>query len=364
MAKGFTLSVFPWVYLARYQESEEWTEEYREQPHAGPEEEEKLGKEDLDKLLAERNSFPDLPLVNYSTQYGMSCFEGLKAFPQPGGGLKLFRPDENAKRMTRSMKGLMMPGFPEELFTAACIETVRRNRDAGFTVAYDPEWEKDNFVFGHSVYIRPFSYSEPGIGLGLSSRPWVVIVTTPVGSYFRPGEPKAVTTDKVRATPGGSGWIKCSANYVIPTLVKKQAEAQGYMEAIFLDARSGTYVEEGSSCNIFFYLKNGSLVTPALEDTVLPGINRMSVLSLAEETGVSVEERRISIDEVLSEGREVFVTGTAAGIAYIDSITHKGKTVVYNSGEMGELTRSLQHTLKGIQYGAIEDRHGWMVDIA
>ena len=178
---------------------------------------------------------------------------------------------------------------------------------------------------------------------------------------MRPGNASAVTTDRIRAVRGGTGWIKCNANYVTPILAKKEAEAQGYMEAIFLDSEERTYIEEGSSCNIFFYLKNGTLVTPELQDTILPGVTRKSVLALAQDLGVQTEERKVSIDEVLSDAKEVFVTGTAAGIAHIESITHKEKTSDYGGGQIGELTFRLLKMLKGIQYGAIEDTHGWMI---
>ncbi|ADN01152.1 branched-chain-amino-acid transaminase [Spirochaeta thermophila] len=363
MAKSFSLSLYPWVYKAQHQPDGSWQEAFEAKVHLAPEAEATLPHEARMALLARRNSFPDLPLVNYSTQYGFSVFEGLKAFPQKDGSLKLFRPEENARRMRRSMEGLKMPGFPEELFVRAVKEVVRRNKELGFYPRYNPEWEKDGFLSGHAVYVRPFSYTEPGIGLDLSHHPWVVIITTPVGPYFEGPNNKAVTTDRIRATPKGTGWIKCSANYVIPTLVKKEANEQGYMEAIFLDAREQRYVEEGSSCNIFFYLKNGTLVTPELGDTILPGITRKSVLALAAHVGIPTEERKISIDEVLSEAKEVFVTGTAAGISYIESITHKGKTVVFNNGKMGEVTRTLLLTLKGIQYGAKEDPFGWMIPV-
>jgi branched-chain amino acid aminotransferase len=363
MAKaGFTLSIYPWAYIAKYDGSL-WREEYQEKPHKTPAEEASLSEAARDMLLAQRNSFPDLPLVNYTTQYGMGCFEGLKAFPQKDGALKLFRPDENAKRFRRSMEGLMMPFFPEEKFVEAVIGTVRRNLDLGFAPAYNPAWEAGDFAEGHAVYVRPFSYSEPAIGLGLSLNPWVVVITTPVGSYFRPGNSKAVTSEKVRAFPGGTGWIKCDANYVVPILVKKQAETEGYMEAIFLDAFEKRFIEEGSSCNIFFVMENGTLVTPQLGDTILPGITRASILQLAADMKVTVKERPVSIDEVMESATEAFVTGTAAGVSYFESITHKGKTKVFNGGTIGRTTRELQVTLKGIQYGALEDRHGWMFPV-
>ena len=196
--------------------------------------------------------------------------------------------------------------------------------------------------------------------MNLCASPWVVIVTSDVGSYFRPGNAKAITTTRIRATQGGTGWIKAASNYVISALAKKEAEAQGYMECMFLDAREHRYFEEGSSCNLFFLLKNGTLVTPSLEDTILPGITRASIIDLAGDLGVKVEERRISVEEVLSEAREVFASGTAAGVGPIESLTHEGREAVFNNRKVGELSQKLLKTLKGIQYGLLEDRRGWM----
>ncbi|HOV64277.1 MAG TPA: branched-chain-amino-acid transaminase [Spirochaetia bacterium] len=363
MASGFTLSMYPWVYVAQYTKNGRWDEVYQEKPHKTQAEEDALPEAERDKLLAQRNSFPELPLVNYTTQYGMGCFEGLKAFPQKNGGLKIFRPDENARRMRNSMEGLMMPPFPPELFIKGVKEVAKRNNKLGFAPKYDASWERDDYMSGHSMYIRPFTYSEPGIGVNLSYAPWVIVVATPVGSYFAPGSSKAVTTDKVRAFPGGTGWIKTAANYVIPALVKKQAEAEGYMECIFLDSKERKYVEEGSSCNVFFLLKSGTLVTPALGDTILPGITRKSIITLAKGMGIPVEERKISVEEALDDSEEVFLSGTAAAIAPIESLTHKGKTAKFRGNNMGEKTRAILKTLKGIQYGAIDDTFGWMFDV-
>lgn len=359
---AFTLSVYPWVYTAKYRHAS-WVERFEEKRHDTPEAEAGLTAGDRERLLTERNSFPELPLVNYTSQYGLGCFEGLKAFPQPDGTLKLFRPDENGRRFARSMQGLHMPEFPVEHFVEAARQIVARNDALGFAPEYDKAWESDNFVSGHAVYLRPFSYSEPAIGLGLSVEPWVVIVSTPVGSYFKPGSNSAVTTRRIRAVPGGTGWIKCNANYVTPILAKKEAETEGYMEAIFLDAVEHRYVEEGSSCNIFFVMNDGKLVTPDLGDTVLPGITRKSVLTIAEDMGIETAERRIEIAEAMSDAAEVFVTGTAAGIAFIESITHDGTTRTYADAKMGEVTQGLLHKLKGIQYGAEPDPHGWMVPV-
>ncbi len=360
MAKGFSLEMCPWVYRAQYHEDGSWTGEYVEQPHRTPVEEERLPAEERAKLLLARNNFPDLPLVNYTTQYGMGCFEGLKAFPQPDGSLALFRPDENARRFESSMKGLFMPAFPPTLFLEAVRRVAGKNKALGFAPAYDPAWAKDDFVAGHSLYLRPFSYAEPGIGVGISRQPWVIVVATPVGSYFKASTSRAVTSRRVRANPGGTGWIKADSNYVTSALAKREAEDAGYAEAIFLDAKERRYFEEGSSSNIFFVLRGGTLVTPSLEDTILPGITRATVILLAREHGMRVEERRVSVDEVFADGIECFVSGTAAGVTYFESLTHEGRTVVFGDAHMGGTTRYLLKELKGIQYGAVRDTRGWM----
>ena len=295
----------------------------------------------------------------------MACFEGLKAFPQPDGSLKLFRPHENGLRMKRSMEGLYMPGVPVDQFVAAARGVVARNQTIGFAPAYDPAWERDDFTSGHSVYVRPFSLAEGGIGVNLSQAPWFVVISTRVGSYFAGGDTSpTVTTRRVRATPGGTGWIKCSANYVTSALAKREAEVAGYLECIFLDAEHHRYVEEGSSCNLFFVLGDGRLVTPALGDTVLPGITRRTIIELAAEEGMAVQERPISVDEVLDDAVEAFGTGTAAGVTYFSSLRHGETEKVFGDGAMGPVARGFLKTLKGVQYGALEDRYGWMVPVA
>jgi branched-chain amino acid aminotransferase len=304
-----------------------------------------------------------MPLVNYTTQYGLSCFEGLKALPQKDGGLAIFRPDRNAARFYRSMEGLYMPPFPEEVFVKACVETVKRNARLGFRPGYDKAWEKDSFMSADSVYIRPFTYSEGGIGVNICHEPWVMIINTPVSAYFSGGNSDAVVTCRVRATPKGTGWIKAASNYTAAALAKHEALEKGYMECVFLDAAEHKYVEEGSSCNIFFSLKSGELVTPALGDTILPGITRSSIIELARDRKVKVSERKISIDEVLEETGECFVSGTAAGATPITSLTYGKKKVVFNKGKVGELTAHIRDTLKGIQYGTLPDTKGWLVRV-
>ncbi|MBN2626202.1 MAG: branched-chain-amino-acid transaminase [Spirochaetales bacterium] len=360
---AFTLEMFPHIYMAKFN-GENWNETLIEKEHYSYEEEKAMAPEAREKLLLSRNNFDNLPLVNYTSQYGMGCFEGLKAFPQKNGGIKLFRPDENARRMNKSMAGLMMPAIDEEILLQGILKMVRLNADSGFAVKYDPAWEKDDYLSGGALYVRPFTYSEPGIGVNLSYFPWVIVVATPVGSYFEVGGTNnAVTTNMIRATKNGTGWIKCDANYVVPTLAKKKAIGAGFMEAIFLDSEDHRYIEEGSSCNFFCLLKDGTLVTPELGDTILPGITRKSILQLARDRGIKTEERKLALEEVFAEGRECFVTGTAAGLTPINSLTHEGKKKVFTEKGMGDVSEALLMELKGIQYGAVEDRYNWMWSI-
>ncbi|MCL1813294.1 MAG: branched-chain amino acid aminotransferase [Treponema sp.] len=358
---AFTLNSYPVVYRAKYTESGGWTEEFIEKPHKTPQEEAQLPKTEAAALSDSRNFYSDMPLVNYTTQYGLGCFEGLKALPQKNGGFAIFRPGENGKRFHNSMKGLFMPPFPADTFVKAAVEMIRRNIELGFCPSYNAEWEKDSFMNADSIYIRPFTYSEGGIGVNISKEPWVIMIGTPVSAYFSGGSPDALVTDRIRATPKGTGWIKADSNYVIAALAKHEAVDQGYMECIFLDAVDRKYIEEGSSCNIFFYLKSGELITPELGDTILPGITRLSLMELARDRGVKVVERKIAIDEIFSEAKECFVSGTAAGAVPISSITHNGKKASFTFP--GELSSELQKTLKGMQYGLIPDTKGWLTKI-
>jgi branched-chain amino acid aminotransferase len=360
---AFSLNSYPVVYRAQYTNNS-WKGEYLEKPHKTPEAEAAMPASERDGLAASRNFFDDMPLVNYTSQYGFACFEGLKALPQKDGGLAMFRPDQNAGRFFRSMKGLFMPPFPEDEFLKACVETVKQHAKLGFRTHYKEEWEKDSFMSADSIYIRPFTIAESGIGVNISQEPWVLIITTPVSAYFSGGNSDAVVTGRIRATPNGTGWIKACSNYAMAALAKHEAIDAGYMECVFLDSAERTYVEEGSSCNIFFYLKSGDLVTPELGDTILPGITRASIIELARDKGVNVSERKIAIAEALDQTKECFVSGTAVGAVPITSLTWQGKKVIFNNGKPGEFTNEIQSTLKGIQYGTLPDTKGWMTHIS
>lgn len=359
---AFALNSYPVSYRAKFSGGT-WSEEYLEKTHGTVEQEAAMNAADRSKIENARNCYDDMPLVNYTSQYGLACFEGLKALPQKDGGLAIFRPGRNAARFYKSMEGLYMPPFPEDMFLKACMETVKRNCELGFRPIYKSEWEKDFYSSADSVYLRPFTIAEGGIGVNISSEPWVLIINTPVSSYFSGGNFDAVVTERIRATPKGTGWIKSCSNYTIAAMAKHEALKLGYMECIFLDAAEHKYIEEGSSCNIFFYLKSGELVTPELGDTILPGITRASIIELACDKGIKTTERKISIDEALAETKECFVCGTAVGATPITSLSLQGKKTEFNSGKTGELTTEIQQTLKGIQYGALPDTKGWLTPV-
>ena len=239
---AFSLNSYPIVYRAKYEKSA-WKGEYLSKPHKNFEDESKMSESERNLLTDSRNYYPDIPLVNYTTQYGLGCFEGMKALPQKDGGLALFRPDRNAERFYKSMEGLYMPPFPQEDFIKACVEVVKRNNELGFCPKYDAEWEKDSFLNAPSVYLRPFTYAEGGIGVNISHEPWVFIISSTVSAYFSSGNSDAITTERIRATPNGTGWIKAAANYTIAALAKHEAIKAGYMECIFLDAKKNTFIE-------------------------------------------------------------------------------------------------------------------------
>lgn len=358
---AFNLEMYPVSYIAKYDsKTGKWNEEWIQSDNIHFQDLQKMDEAERQKVFANRNQL-GIPAVSYTSQYGYGCFEGMKAYPRKDGKISIFRPDQNAKRFANSMKGLYCPAFPEEMYVKASIEFIRRNAALGYVPEYNPEWELNSFASASAVYMRPYMNSEAAIGVGISKEPYVVICATSVSSYFKGGNTKAVTTDRIRATPHGTGFIKCASNYVISALAKKEAEDAGYMEVVYLDAVEHKYIQEGSSCNIFFLLKDGTLVTPELGDTILPGITRASIIELARQNGVTVEERPVSIDEVMSNAKECFVTGTAAGITPIESITHKGTEVVFNDRKPGELGEKLQKILKGTQYGALADTNGWNV---
>ncbi len=287
--------------------------------------------------------------------YGQEVFEGQKAYRSPEGKILLFRPDENGKRMNASLERMCMPEIPLEDFITAEKELLK----------VEQRWVPSQR--GCALYMRPnVIATEPGLGLRPSTEYLFYIILSPVGPYYKKGfNPVSlwVSTEYVRSVKGGTGAAKTGGNYAGSLLASKIAFQKGYDQVLWLDAKELKYVEEVGAMNIFFYI-NDTLVTPELSGSILPGITRKSIIDLAKDMGIKVEERRISIDEVIESIengslKESFGCGTAAVITPVGTIGYKDKNYIINDNKTGELTEKLFDILTGIQYGEIEDKFGW-----
>ncbi len=288
--------------------------------------------------------------------YGQAIFEGLKAYRGSDKRIRLFRPKENAKRLNRSAWRMCMPQMDEDAFIAAIRELVQ----------VESRWVPS--LKGTSLYIRPFIIaSEPFLGVRPAKKYIFSIILTPVGAYYSEGfnPVKIFVTDKfVRAAKGGVGEAKTAGNYAASLMASEEAKKLGFTQVLWLDAAQRKYVEEVGTMNIFFLIDD-TLVTPALSGSILPGITRDSVLTLSRDWGIRVEERPISIDEVMNSAesghlKECFGTGTAAVISPVGSLYYKGKSYEVNGGKTGELAERLFDEITGIQYGEKDDRFGWI----
>ncbi|MEU4802545.1 branched-chain amino acid aminotransferase [Actinosynnema sp. NPDC023587] len=296
--------------------------------------------------------------------YGQAIFEGLKAYRRPDGSIASFRPEANAERFRASARRLAMPELPDELFLGSVRELV----------GIDSRWVPADHE--ESLYLRPFMYSsEKGLGVRPSSEYVYVLIASPAGSYFSGGlKPVTVwlSTEYVRATPGGTGAAKFAGNYAASLVAQAQAAEQGCDQVVWLDAVERRWVEEMGGMNLFFVLGSGAdarIVTPELSGALLPGITRNSLLRLAADFGYAVEERRFSTEEWekkagSGELTEVFACGTAAVITPVGHVKHAGGEFSVSGGATGEVTLRLRAGLTGIQQGLAEDPHGWMTTLA
>ena len=287
--------------------------------------------------------------------YGQEIFEGMKAYRQPDGSVSLFRPVANAERFNRSAKRLALPEMPVELF----METVNT------LVKQDIGWVPNEV--GESLYIRPFMIAtEVGLGVRPTNKATYLLIATPAGAYFNPS--KAVTvwisTEYVRAAPGGTGEAKCGGNYAASLVAQKAAAAEGCDQVIWLDAVERKWIEEMGGMNLYF-VKGDKVVTPKLTGTLLPGITRDSILTVASDLGYRVEEGMINIDQwrdgvASGEISEIFACGTAAVIAPVGSAKSVHGTWQTGDGTPGAITMEIRNHLLGIQHGTVADKHGWM----
>lgn len=284
--------------------------------------------------------------------YGLECFEGLKAFRGVDGKVRIFRADENAKRMQSSARKLCLPVPTVEMFVEACREVVKRNID------YVPPYES-----GASLYLRPVLIgSKVGLGVKASPEAMFIVFCSPVGPYFKGGmKPIKVVVDRMqdRAAPRGTGDIKAGGNYASSILSGEKAHDMGYSNVMYLDATEHKYIEECGAAN-FFGIKNGTYVTPK-SPSILPSITNKSLRTLAEDMGLKVEERPVAVEE-LGEFEEAGACGTAAVISPIESVYDLDTDVKVTYGsEVGKVSLALYNRLQDIQYGRAEDKFGWNV---
>ena len=292
--------------------------------------------------------------------YGQSIFEGLKAYRRVDGSLALFRPWENAARFQRSAARLAMPPLPESAFLGSIESLVRQ----------DSAWVPDNRE--HSLYLRPFMIAtEVGLGVRPAARYLYTLLASPAGAYFPRGlAPVSVwlSEEYSRAAPGGTGEAKCAGNYAASLVAQAQAAEQGCDQVVWLDAVEHRWIEEMGGMNLYFVYGSGPnarLMTPSLTGTLLPGVTRDSLLTLAKDLGYSAEEGRISTDEWRAGNAsgaisEVFACGTAAVITPIAQVKSSSGEWSVGAGEIGPVTARLRDALLDIQYGVAPDLHGWI----
>jgi len=288
--------------------------------------------------------------------YAQEIFEGMKAYKTADGGVALFRPLENARRFQRSAERMAMPILPEETFLAAVTQLVEIDRD------WIPDGEG-------SLYLRPFMFAdEVFLGVKPASDYLFVVLASSVGAYFKGGA-KAVTVwvseTYTRAAFGGTGAAKCGGNYAASLVAQAEATRQGCDQVVFLDAAERRWIEELGGMNIFFVFDDGSLSTPPLGGTILPGITRASLLEIARERGLTVREEPYSFaqwreDAASGRLREAFACGTVAVVTSIGVVrSAAGEFTIGNGGE-GSVAASLREALVGIQRGRTHDSHGWL----
>ena len=282
--------------------------------------------------------------------YGQEAFEGLKAYRCPDGKVRIFRAEENAARLQNTARGIVMPEVPTELFVDMVKKVVRLNQE------YIPPYES-----GATLYLRPLLFGiTAGVGVRPATEYCFLIFATPVGPYFKGGfssNPYVIVRDVDRAAPLGTGMFKVGGNYAASLRANKMAHEKGYASEFYLDAKEKKYVDECGAAN-FFGIKNNTYVTPK-STSILPSITNKSLMQIAEDLGMKVERRPISEDE-LDSFEEAGACGTAAVISPISHLDDMETGKVYNFGDKpGPWSTKLYETLRGIQYGTVEDKHGW-----
>ncbi|MBQ8536970.1 MAG: branched-chain amino acid aminotransferase [Clostridia bacterium] len=291
--------------------------------------------------------------------YGQAIFEGMKCYRRADGGLQLFRPRANMERMCRSAKRMCMP----ELDVDLCLEGLKA------LLEVEKDWVPHQE--GTSLYIRPTMIAtQPMLGVHASNQYLFYIILSPVGAYYANGLAPVniyVEDQYVRAVRGGVGFTKCAGNYAASILAGEIANQKGFDQVLWLDGVEQKYVEEVGSMNMMFAYGN-KIVTPALNGSILPGITRDSIITVAKQLGCEVEEKRISIEEVFEDIKtgkctEAFGTGTAAVISPVGKLCWKDELLTVGDGNIGPIAQKFYDTLTGIQWGRLADENGWIVKL-
>ena len=288
--------------------------------------------------------------------YAQEIFEGLKAYKTADGGATLFRPEQNARRFNDSAKRLAMPSLPEDIFLEAVNQLVSIDRD----------WIPDG---DGSLYIRPFMFAnEIFLGVKPSASYLFSVIASSVGSYFKSGADAVsvwVSQEFTRAAPGGTGAAKCGGNYAASLLAQAEATKHGCDQVVFLDAAERKWVEELGGMNVFFVFNDGSMSTPPLGGTILPGVTRSSLLTLAKDKGIKVREEKYSYDQWKADAhsgklREAFACGTAAVVTPIGTVRAPEGEFKIGNGGPGTRTEELKAALVDIQRSRAPDPHKWV----
>ncbi|MHA7818038.1 MAG: branched-chain amino acid aminotransferase [Erythrobacter sp.] len=292
--------------------------------------------------------------------YAQEIFEGMKAYTHADGGLCLFRPEENARRFNDSARRMAMPEIPEEVFLEAVKLAIRT----------DASWMPP--VEGGSLYIRPFMFaSEAFLGVRPAKQYKFVVILVSSGNYFKKGVNPVkiwVSQDYVRAAPGGTGAAKTGGNYAASLVPQAEAITHGCDQVVFLDAVEHKWVEELGGMNLFFIRRDGSVVTPPLTGTILPGITRDSLIAMLREEGLEVREEPYSISQWREEAEsgellETLACGTAAVVTPVGTVASPAGEFTVGTGGIGQMAAKMRERLVAIQNGEVEDRHGWVMRV-
>ena len=288
--------------------------------------------------------------------YGAEIFEGLKAYRREDGGVQLFRPMENIKRMNRSAERMSLPEMDEQDMLDLLTTFVK----------CEEKWVPKSF--GTSMYLRPFMFGDDeALGVHAVKRATFMIIASPSGSYYKEGiNPVSIMIENedVRTVRGGTGYAKCGGNYAASTRAGERAAKKGYSQVLWLDGVERKYIEEVGAMNVMFKI-NGEIITPELTGSILPGITRKSCIEVLKNLGYKVTERLLSVDELVEAMKsgaleEAWGCGTAAVVSPIGKLAYGDEEFVIGGGKIGKVTQELYDILTGIQWGKREDTFNWV----